>query len=257
MHEGEDGHPGMKLGRLPSPPEKRAMVFTLEALMPVLPAPPETLDLRDGIASWPMFANDRMGDCTAAALGHMLEVFTEQVDGAPKMLTDTDIIALYNLCNDGVDRGADMLRVLGAYRNVGLAGEKVLAYVDVKVADTVRVKTAAWLFSGLYMGLNLPLTAQAQTGQSPWTVVPDGMPHSAAGSWGGHCVNAVGYDQTGLTVVTWGALQQMTWEFFEAFCDECYVVLPQDYDRLAGKPLLNGFNEDQLRADLAQFGTVG
>lgn len=245
----------MKLGRLPSPPEKLATTLKLARYLPNL-AHPDAVDLTVGIPSWPMFANDHYGDCTCASLGHMLEVFTMQVDGKPRILTDNDILALYNLVNNGVDQGADMLRVLGTWRKVGLAGDLIFAYCAVPPSNLELVKAGLWYFSGLYIGLNLPLTAQVQTGQGLWAVVPGGGPHSAPGSWGGHAVNVVAYDAVGPTVVTWGALQKMTWEFWNTYVDECYAVVPADYDRLQGKPLANGFKEDELMSDLVQFGPV-
>jgi hypothetical protein len=30
-------------------------------------------------------------------------------------------------------------------------------------------------------------------------------------------------------VVTWGALQQMTWDFWDTYCDEAYAILSEDF----------------------------
>lgn len=248
-------HPGMKLGRLPSPPAKRARTL---GLSDYLEAPaPEIVDLTAGITTWPMFLNQRFGCCTVSAAAHMLEIFGQEVDGEPRLLADEDVLALYNLVNGGVDGGANMLDVLSAWRKVGLAGDRIYAYVDVRVGDHRLIEAATWYFSGTYIGANLPLTAQVQTGQSPWSVVQGAAAGQAApGSWGGHAINVVGYDPGGLTVVTWGALQRMTWEFWDAYVDETYCVIPSDYDRLLGKALANGFNLEQLQTDLAKFGEV-
>ena len=73
----------------------------------------------------------------------------------------------------------------------------------------------------------------------------DGKP----GSWGGHAIPVVAYDSRGLIVVTWGALQGMTWSFWEAYCDEAYAILSPDY--LDGKQQApQGFSLEQLEADL-------
>jgi hypothetical protein len=34
----------------------------------------------------------------------------------------------------------------------------------------------------------------------------------------------VAYDEAGLTCVTWGQLQPMTWNFVQVYSDECYGV---------------------------------
>ena len=49
------------------------------------------------------------------------------------------------------------------------------------------------------------------------------------GSWGGHAVWAVGYDDGGLWVVTWGILQYITWDGFMWACDEAHTPVSQDY----------------------------
>jgi hypothetical protein len=44
-----------------------------------------------------------------------------------------------------------------------------------------------------------------------------------------NCTAIVGYTAAGLTCVTWGALQQMTWRFFMAYYDECHGVLSPNW----------------------------
>jgi hypothetical protein len=65
----------------------------------------------------------------------------------------------------------------------------------------------------------------------------------------------VAYDSRSLTVVTWGALQSMTWGFWAAYCDEAYAILSPDYlDQKAGQTVApNGFNLAQLQEDLADL----
>jgi hypothetical protein len=49
--------------------------------------------------------------------------------------------------------------------------------------------------------------------------------------------------------VTWGALQSMTWSFWEAYCEEAYAILSNDY-LTKQKQTPQGFNLQQLQADL-------
>ena len=53
-------------------------------------------------------------------------------------------------------------------------------------------------------------------------------------------------------MVTWGALQVMTWSFWEAYCDEAYAILSADYIN-GQKQAPQGFNLQQLQADLADL----
>jgi hypothetical protein len=45
--------------------------------------------------------------------------------------------------------------------------------------------------------------------------------------------------------VTWGALQQMTWLFWEAYCKEAYAVVSADY-LTTKKTTPQGFNLEQF-----------
>jgi hypothetical protein len=65
----------------------------------------------------------------------------------------------------------------------------------------------------------------------------------------------VAYDSRSLTVVTWGALQTMTWGFWAAYCDEAYAILSPDYLKQKGGQTVapSGFNLAQLQEDLADL----
>jgi len=108
------------------------------------------------------------------------------------------------------------------------------------------VETAAWLFGGLYIGLQMPLTAQAQ---KVWDWTGSLAGPARPGSWGGHAVDVVRYDKNGLTVVTWGRLQELTWQFWDRYCDEAYCMLSDDFLEKGNAP--NGFDLAALEADLA------
>jgi hypothetical protein len=116
---------------------------------------------------------------------------------------------------------------------------------------------AVWIFGGCYVGLALPKTAQAQTqNHQPWSVTSAGTTGDGApGSWGGHAVPVMAYDTRSLTVVTWGALQTMTWGFWAAYCDEAYAILSPDFLKQKGGQTVapSGFNLAQLQEDLADL----
>jgi hypothetical protein len=114
------------------------------------------------------------------------------------------------------------------------------------VYDHRLLRTAAWLFGGLYIGLQLPLSAQRQ---GTWDCGGALTGPDRPGSWGGHAVDVVRYSPGSLTVVTWGRLQDMTWSFWDRYCDEAYCILSRDF--LDGDRAPNGFDVEALRADLA------
>lgn len=66
---------------------------------------------------------------------------------------------------------------------------------------------------------------------------------------GGHCVTIGAYDADGLTVVTWGQTQRMTWRFFRKYFQEAWIVLgPDDIDPKSGKDR-DGLDLAALEAD--------
>ena len=222
----------------------------LTAYLPTLPPAPDTFSLTGNVsAPWGMLANDHLGDCTCAAAAHMDMVWTAQV-GDPVVFTDDQVVEFYNRVNGGSDDGAVELFVLKEWRNNGgPAGRKIYAYVNVP-RDPITTKAATFLFDGLYIGVALPVTAQ---GQQVWDVVGSGQdPVAQPGSWGGHAVNVVGYDSGSVYVVTWGAIKEMTWAFWNTYVEEAWAILPLEFqDKAPGS-----FDFAALQADLAQIGQV-
>lgn len=246
----------LKLGKLTARHDPRALLLA-SYVTPALPAPPATCDVSDKITSWGMMQNDQVGDCTCAAAGHLLMEWT--ANAGKKMFTPTDkqIIAAYsaitgyNPTTGANDNGANEVDVLNYWRQTGIAGHKIGAFVSLEPSNHTHVMDGVYIFEGCYIGLSLPTSAQAQVqNHQPWSVPPGGTTGDGKpGSWGGHAVPVVAYDSRGVTCVTWGALQSMTWSFWEAYCEEAYAILSNDY--LTGKKKTpQGFGMQQLQADL-------
>lgn len=242
----------LKLGKLPRVIDPRTLKLASYMDPKALPPVPDVVDYTTGVTDWPMYANDRAGDCTCAAAGHMIEVWSLQGSGAVHEITDTDVLTAYHhFSPPPADNGANELDVLNYWLRTGIGGDKIQAFVEVGVAGRTMVKTACYLFGGLYIGVALPLSAQAQVG-GLWDVTSG--PDAQAGSWGGHAINIVGFDADGLTCITWGQPQKMTWGWWDAYVDECYAILSDYYSAFDAKSDAQGFNTAQLRADLAQLG---
>jgi hypothetical protein len=239
-----------KLGKLPVRTDVRTLLISSYADEAKLPAPPEELDLTDHVAEWPMYANHRRGDCTTAAAGHMIEAWTAASRGGAVEISESAVLRAFERVKVidpfSGQEGAFELDVLRDWRKHGIGRHRIGAFARVSLRDHLLVRTTAWLFGGLYIGLALPLTAQRQTIWE-WTgsLAGDARP----GSWGGHAVDVVRFDQAGLTVVTWGRLQQLTWGFWERYCEEAYCILSNDFLDHGTAP--NGFDLEALKADLA------
>ena len=253
--------PVRKLGKLPAKIDSRTLKFS-DYIDVGLPAPPNHRNWaqKKAIPTWPMMANDQIGDCTIAAAGHMVELWTADESGTATIIPDSQIIAAYSAISGydpatgNNDVGCAILDVLNYWRTTGIGGDKIYAYMSATPTNHTQIQQAMFVFGAVDIGINLPLTAQNQTGGGrKWAVPPGGaVGDGAPGSWGGHSVPIVSYDQTGLLVVTWGALQFMTWGFLDTYCDEAYAVLSEtDWVSKGKNPL--GLNMAQLRADLNQI----
>ena len=240
----------LKLGKLPVRTDVRTLLLARYVDRSVLPEPPPSLDLAAAVRRWPMYANDRLGDCTCAAAGHMVEAWTAAARGAAVEIPEREVVEAFEAVKlvdplTGAE-GAIELDVLRYWRAAGIGGHRIGAFARLGVADHLLARTGAYLFGGLYIGLELPLSAQSQAVWD-WSGRLDGP--ARPGSWGGHAVDVVGYDAAGLTVVTWGAPKAMTWPFWDRYCDEAYCIISEDFLRDGRSPA--GFDVASLRHDLA------
>jgi len=249
----------LKLGKQAARHDPRTLLLA-SYLTAALPTPPASFDLTTKVSAWGMMQNDQLGDCTCAAAGHLLMEWTANAD--KKMFTPSDkqIVAAYsaitgyNPTTGAHDDGAVEVDVLNYWRQSGIAGHKIGAYVALEPANHSHIMDSVYIFEGCYIGLQLPKSAQAQVqNHQPWSVPPGGATGDGKpGSWGGHAVPVVAYDARGVTVVTWGALQTMTWSFWETYCEEAYAILSNDY-LTKKKETPQGFAMQQLQADLADL----
>ncbi len=253
----------LKLGKQPPRHDPRTLLFA-SYVTAALPAPPPSLSLTAKVkVPWGMMDNAQIGDCTCAAAGHLMMEWTANAQSKTFAPSDAQIVAAYsaitgyNPKTGANDNGAQEIDVLNYWRQTGIAGHKIQAFVALEPSNHTHVMDGTWIFGGCYIGLALPKTAQAQTqNHQPWSVTPLGTKGDGApGSWGGHAVPVVAYDSRSLTVVTWGALQTMTWGFWAAYCDEAYAILSPDFLKpKGGQPVTpNGFNMAQLQEDLADL----
>lgn len=243
----------VRLGKLPPKKDKRTL--QLARYLPrgaKLPTPPAKVKRSQEVSSWPMYANDRLGDCTIATVGHCEQLWSTAA-GAPETPAEQSVLEMYWATGDGSgsdDTGRYELDVLNYWRRTGFGPDRetITAYAQVNVKRHDLVKLGVQLFGNVYIGIALPISAQRQ---QVWSVTrgADAVP----GSWGGHAVNVVDYDRTGLWVVTWGATLKMTWGFWSKYVDEAYVIVSPDWFKADGSSPVDAgaLKMDALMQDLA------
>ena len=248
----------VKLGKGPAKKDTRTLMFA-DYLKPKaeLPTAPQTYNWEGNITNFGMMANDTLGDCTIAAMAHLVMAFTDAnnhliTPGVSEVIKVYSAITGYNPVTGSGDNGAVEIDVLNYWRKNSISGQRIEGYAAINVAEPSEIQLATYLFGGIYIGIALPITAQTQ---EIWDVVGDGQSgDSAPGSWGGHAVCVLEYDSTYLTVITWGAPLKMTWAFWNAYVDEAYGIISWDFFNKNTDISPLGFSLKSLEADLKAIG---
>lgn len=211
---------------------------------------PTTVDNYSCVQTWGMMLNDRYGDCTCAGAGHAIQAWTAK-NKREIVIPDEEILKAYSAVSGfdastgANDNGAVEADVLRYWQEVGFGGHKLDSYAVVETRSRYQMKLAIHLFGDAYTGIALPLSAQDQ---KVWTCA-HGV-EAEFGSWGGHAVPLVGYDENAVTCITWGAPLKMTWAFQHRYMDEAYAPLSADWVDEVSKMAPNGLLWDDLKRDL-------
>ncbi len=251
----------MRLGKLPRREKSRVkpLVRYMSATVSggfAPPPVPASYERADVVASWPMLDNDTIGDCTIAAVGHAVQLWTATVERT-RVMTDAEALAGYEAFGyvpnePDTDRGANAVDVLTRWNGAGFACGGVtdmlsgFCTIDPTQQGEVRAGVA-WL-GVVYAGLELPIAAQRMDVWDAPASDADLIGDYELGSWGGHAVPIVGYAPDGVVCVTWGALKQITWRFWSAYASEAYGLLSRDF--VAGTGSAAAVDWQQLAADM-------
>jgi hypothetical protein len=208
------------LGRLPVEPVDIGDL-TYYLTEPLAPAPPT---VTAPALTYPMACNDTIGDCTIAAVVHTDQATADLTTEPWTYPGDAAVSAEYFKLTGGQDTGLVETRVLRTWnQKAGLFGHELAAFAPLNVKHTKPIKQAVELCGAVYTGVLIPEPAQQQFADGqPWALT--GTPADSQIE-GGHAVPCVGYNATGPVFVTWGALQQATWEWWLTYGEECYAVI--------------------------------
>jgi hypothetical protein len=246
----------LKLGKHPPVFDQRTLVFGNYLKHAELPPTPAEENYGTKVPQWPMYANDKYGDCTCAAAGHMIQNWTASAS-TEVTVPESSVVSFYEHfvgTPPPEDAGCNMLEVLKYWRSHGLDGHKALGFAELGAKNLDQTKTAVYLLGSVYIGVALPnFAVHGDMLTIPWVVPPGGAVGEAAPNPNnGHCIPAVGYDAESLYIVTWGEVKKMSWGFLEAYADEVYAVLSKDFIEASGKDTA-GLDLAQLEADLANL----
>jgi hypothetical protein len=215
----------------------------------VPPKVPDEFDFDHGRTRLPIEAwgNFDWGDCVEVGKYHGL-VRIERVETRHTVpVTESDVLMHYKAeCahangiapaapGDPYDTGLVVLDALKDWRGNGLRVAakpknvyRIAAYGLLTPYDKAELRAACYGLHGIYFGINLPISAQAQINNGQAWDVDDGI-NGQPGSWGGHLVYAKKYDTGGFDCITWGREHYMTNAFIEKYADEVWAVV-DDFD---------------------------
>jgi len=251
----------LKLGKLPKRVDPRTFKLSKYLKTSELPAAPPAVDWSKSVANYGMLLNDQLGDCVIAGMMHLAMGWQADAGHPPVVPSDQEVIAAYsaiggyNPSDPSTDRGCNMLDALNYWRNTGISigakNNRIAAFAEVDLSNAAEVKSALWLFGGLFTGFQMPLSAQ---NADSWTVPARGLRgRGKPGSWGGHCAPLAAEDANGgFRAITWGELMPTTQDFVADYCEEAYAVLSTAWIEQNGKAPC-GFNLAALQSDLADL----
>lgn len=242
------------LGRVESRRDRRTLRMAAYLDGTRLPASPPARDWSREVKRFDMHANDRIGDCTCVAAAHLMTTWAAN-HGVALGIPTADVIAAYrsvsgyNPSDPTSDIGAQMIDVLRHWKKAGIAGQQILAYAQLDIANRQHIEAGVNLFGGVYVGADLP---RASSNQTLWDVAPAGVWDRAydRGSRGGHAMALVGYSRTAVMLATWGGIKLATWEWLATYVSEAWVVLDELWADV-GKVAPSGFDFERLKLDLA------
>jgi hypothetical protein len=226
-----------KLGKLA--PKHDARTLKLARYMPIIPPPPVASDWTGAVEKpWRDFLNSTVGDCTIAAAGHMIMLWSANASDI-YVPDDQAVLEVYSTISgyDGTeqtDTGVAELDVLKYWKLRGIAGHYISAFMAIDPKNREMVKAAIHLFGAIYVGVSMPDSWEGQLNNGEvWFWLAGDRPNPA----NGHALPIVAYydeptalpDAKSLTCITWGQKQRMTFEWFEGCCDEAYVILSPDW----------------------------
>lgn len=193
---------------------------------------------------WGMLGNKRVGDCTFAAAGHAIQLWAAPSNPTPEIGDSAVMNAYYEARKQAhtsrtvngrispASAGVTATAALNYWRLTGIGGHQIVAFASVPRDDRAWVRYAIATFKCVYVVLALPdaVVRAGMTAETAptWNKVPPAGPGAMLSLANSHCVIYTGYDDLGVTAITWGRPMRTSWEFHDDYCDEMYVAFPKE-----------------------------
>ena len=212
-----------------------------------LPPAPESVVV-PSVPNWGMLGNDKYGDCTFAGIVHARMANANVLEISEQFPDDTEVEQAYLNYTNGKDVGAVEADLLNYWKNNEIFGKKLSAFAPTDHADQDELRSVIASYGLVYVGVQMPGVAQQQfINNQPWALT-----HTPADNQieGGHCVVIVGYDKDYAQCITWGKVQQVTWEWLSSYMQESWAIITPE---IVEKGLYGNMRLEELVSDLEKL----
>jgi hypothetical protein len=220
-----------KGGRRPNDPSKPRL--RIGPYLRTAQVTPPRVDWLSQVKQWPMYDNDKYGDCVWATIGHQIQALTTYGQGNTIVVHDASLLSAYSAVTGfdptkpSTDQGTVVQDALNYWRKTGIEGHQILAFAQVDHTNRAEVEAAINVFGSVHVGLNFPQSAMDQfnAGRDWDTIARDG------GVIGGHAVPVGSYDDTtGFDgTVSWARQLRMSQSFWNKYVEEAWIVITKDW----------------------------
>lgn len=240
-------HPHLRLGRHPRTRRKMLQFRCLAVEKQLRLTKPLAFDYSQGLpADLGVMGNDKLGDCTAAAKYHRIQLVQFKTTGAllpGEALADLAVAFYegstgYTPGNPGTDQGGNMQDIADYLVSKGMpmpgnVADKFVASFEIDTARQADLAYCGSLCGGIDLGIQVTTSVMPADGSEPpdvWDVSPGDQ------ALGGHDVYAFGRLSNGNWIVnSWGKFYQITQRFWDKNVEEAYGYVSSDWIDKTGK----------------------
>jgi hypothetical protein len=242
-------HPSRRLGKGPAVLPAGVRAFSDYVATRHLPDIPAVDHNSLNLPNTPVFLNDKLGDCTCAAVAHQARAWM-YANGGSLAVADTDVLNLYEQFGyvpslPDTDNGAVEAEVLRYWSRNPFNGVSLDGMASVNPRALKSIRACIYLMGGCYIGVDLPW---AVSSLDHWPDPPNHRGDWAPGTWGGHAVTILDYDEDGFTCISWGKFLHISPKFLLSYCTEAWALLSNEWADANGAP--NGVDYASLAADM-------
>lgn len=199
-------------------------------------------------SAWGVPAGKKLENCPVFAAGQLIESWDanldkEQVEHTEAALQAFTALTGYDPATGENNKPLHLADIVNYWGQHGIGRHRIEIYLTIPLTDHNLVKAAISIFGGIYAGFFLPESVSTQT---DWELV-SGADDTASSTNAGHALAVLAYDSDSLTCIFQGKAQKMTWEFYDAYCDEAFALVTTEFLKSAETPM--GINLPAMKSD--------